>query len=129
MSSGLKLQTFRVQDGESSHEHDPELSRPRGTDTGPQPEGSIFYRRSQSIRAAPPEKSNLSTTVHSEATGLPSGSVGEQRSTVNMSSLSQLSQFGRGGGLVVETWTMGREGLWFVSGSTPRRNNKKTNPD
>ncbi|CAB1440426.1 unnamed protein product [Pleuronectes platessa] len=30
-----------------------------------------------------------------------------------------------GGGLVAETWTMGRKGLWFVSGSTPRRNNKR----
>ncbi|CAB1423057.1 unnamed protein product [Pleuronectes platessa] len=30
-----------------------------------------------------------------------------------------------GGGLVAETWTMGREGLWFVSGSTPRRDNKR----
>ncbi|CAB1422715.1 unnamed protein product [Pleuronectes platessa] len=35
----------------------------------------------------------------------------------------------RGGGLVAETWTMGRKGLWFDSGSTPRSNNKKTNLD
>ncbi|CAB1433020.1 unnamed protein product [Pleuronectes platessa] len=34
-------------------------------------------------------------------------------------------QVRRGGGLVAETWTMGREGLWFVSGSTPRRDNKR----